>query len=113
VYFSIRSGLGVTAKGAFANPNTIARSARDPLTEFKKGIKRDPSLFPILKDEKQWDTWRHSTVALACAQDMVEVLNPAYHPSDAEQTLLFTEKQKYMYAVFERTLLTDQDKAYV
>ena len=27
--------------------------------------------------------------------------------------MLFEEKQKYMYAVFERTLLTDQGKAYV
>jgi len=67
VYFSIWSGLGVTATGTFANPNTIAHSARDPLAEFKKGIKQDPSLFPTLRDEKQWDTWRCSTVALAHA----------------------------------------------
>jgi hypothetical protein len=41
-----------------ANPSGSAASstnACDPIADFKRGIKRDPSQFPILKDEKQWD----------------------------------------------------------
>jgi len=38
---------------------------KDLLAEFKKGIKRDASLFVVLKDLKQWDSWHCSTVAQA------------------------------------------------
>ena len=27
------------------------------LRDFKRGNKRDPTLFPVLKDTKQWDAW--------------------------------------------------------
>jgi hypothetical protein len=32
--------------------------ARDPLADFRKGIRCDQSLFISLKDEKQWDSWQ-------------------------------------------------------
>ncbi len=38
---------------------------KDLLAEFKKGIKRDASLFVVLKNPKQWDSWHCSTVAQA------------------------------------------------
>ncbi len=38
---------------------------KDLLAEFKKGIKRYASLFVVLKDLKQWDSWHCSTVAQA------------------------------------------------
>ena len=96
-----------------SSPSTASRYTRDPIADFKKGIKRDPSHFPTLKDEKQWDTWQRSTTAQAHAQDVDEVLNSTYKPLNALDKDLFQEKQKYMYAVFEKTLLTDQGKAFV
>ncbi len=36
---------------------------KDVLSDFKKGIKRDASLFMVLKDPKEWDSWHCSTVA--------------------------------------------------
>jgi hypothetical protein len=45
------------------NPGIPAASsthARDAFTDFKRGIKRDPSQFPILKEDKQWDGWNRS-----------------------------------------------------
>ena len=36
---------------------------KDLLADFKKGIKRDASLFMVLKDPKEWDSWHCSTVA--------------------------------------------------
>jgi len=42
-----------------------------------------------------------------------EVLEPSYVPTTTDEKDLFSEKQKYMYAVFERTLLTDKGKALV
>ncbi len=85
---------------------------KDLLSEFKKGIKRDASLFVILKDLKQWDSWHRSTVAQVRAQDVYDVLDPAYKPSPTDKDL-FKAKQKYMYAVFERVLQMDKGKALV
>src|SRR5688572_19189780 len=53
-------------------------------------------------------------MAQARAQDIVEVLDPAYYiPATADDAALFLEKQKFMYAVFEKTLHTDKGKALV
>ena len=37
----------------------------DPIQDFKRRIKRDPSMFPVLKDSKQWDPWYVDTKAQA------------------------------------------------
>ena len=52
-------------------------------------------------------------MAQACAQNVSKILDSSYKPNSTNETLLFDEKQKYMYAVFEKTLLTDKGKALV
>ena len=85
----------------------------DPVHEFKRGIKRDVSQFTTLKDDSAWDNWQRGTMAQARAQDVDDVLDPSFVPTSASDKALFAEKQKYMYAVFEKTLLTDKGKALV
>jgi hypothetical protein len=63
--------------------------------------------------DKQWVSWQCSTIAQARAQDVDDVLDPTFHPSKPEDKLLFEEKQKYVYAIFEQKLLTDKGKALV
>ena len=84
-----------------------------PADMFRRGIKRDSTLFPTLKDEKFNDSWHRSFVNQARAQDVSEVLDPSYVPSTASDQELFTEKQKYVYAVLESKVLTDRGKAIV
>ena len=43
----------------------VVPKKKDLLSDFKKGIKRDASLFNVLKDPKQWDSWHQSTLAQA------------------------------------------------
>ena len=81
--------------------------------DFKHGIKCDITHFTFLKDDAAWDNWERATIAQARAQDVADVLNPSYTPTNAEEAALFDKKQKYMYAVFEKTLLTDKGKALV
>ena len=104
-----------TSTRSSGSMGTTSRSnfTRDPVADFCRGIKRDVSHYSVLKDEKQWDAWSRSTVAQARAQDVDDVINPAYTPTNNAEKTLFKEKQKFMFAVFERTLLTDQGKAYV
>jgi hypothetical protein len=96
-------------------PAASAPSARvrDPIEEFKRGIKRDVSRFPIFKDEKQWDAWNRTTVAQAHAQDLAEVFDPKYVPNTTEDKALFLKKQDFVFGIFVATLLTDQGKDYV
>ena len=97
-----------------STPTMVANSQkRDPVIEFKRGIKRDITAFTALKEDKQWDAWDRNTIAQARAQDVSEVLDPLYHPKTETDVALFDEKQKYMFAVFEKNLLTDQGKAVV
>lgn len=85
----------------------------DVVKDFKCGIKHDIGQFPLLKDDNAWDNWNCSTVAQARAQDIIEVLDTTYTPKTVEDMHLFIEKQKFMYAVFKKTLLTNKGKALV
>ena len=105
------SALTTVPSGAPTVPSPTVRTL-DPVAEFKKGIKRDPSSFMELKHERQWDAFARTLHAMAHAQDVHEVLEPDFTPTHA-QIPLFVQKQKYMYAVFVQIIQTDKGKAYV
>jgi len=94
-----------------AAPATMLRYT--PAELFRRGIKRDPTVFPTLKDEKYNDLWHRSFANQARAQDVAEVLDDTYTPTTREATELFDEKQKYVYAILESKVLTDRGKAIV
>jgi hypothetical protein len=84
----------------------VAKS-RDLVADFKKGIKRDPSLFPSLKHIDNWPAFKRETIAQAFAQDVVNVFNPKYKPWGSEEKDLFTLQLYYIYAIFCSNLKTD------
>ena len=91
----------------------LATPLRSPADFFRRGIKRDSAVFPVLKDEKFNDTWHRSFANQARAQDVMEILDATYVPETPEQVELFNEKQKYMYAILEQKVLTDRGKGFV
>ena len=80
---------------------------------FRRGIKRDPALFPELKDERYNDAWHRSFMTQARAQGVDDALDEFYQPITAEERDLFKEKQKYLYAVLESKVKTDRGKLIV
>ena len=95
-------------------PNASTNSTSfSPADIFRRGIKKDATLFPVLKDEKFNDSWHRSFVNQARAQDLSEVLDPAYKPKSPSEEELFNEKQKFVYAILESKVLTDRGKAIV
>jgi hypothetical protein len=88
-------------------------SIYSPVAMFRRAIKKDPSLFPTLKDDKYHDVWHRSFNTQAVAQDVSEVLDETYVPKTSDDIALFTEKQKYIYAVLESKVLTDRGKAII
>jgi hypothetical protein len=110
-WFTISENPGKALVSSSSRGNNS--NSRDAVANFKRGIKRDIGLFSTLKQDKQWDVWQRATIAQARAQDLSEVLDDNYVPVTPTDQALFQEKKKYMYAVFERTLLSDKGKALV
>ena len=80
---------------------------------FKRGIKRDQTLFPTLKDERFHDSWHRSFENQAHAQGIAEVIDPNYTPSTQSEKDVFLLMQTFMYAVLENKVLTSKGKEIV
>jgi hypothetical protein len=94
-------------------PKVPKPSAPSPIEMFQKGIKRNRSVYPTLKDELSNDNWHHSFANQARAQDVDEVFDPNYLPTTSEQYELFQEKQKYLCAILESQVETAKGKAII
>ena len=85
------------------------------LLAWDKGIQRDLTQFPTLKDPRYYDAWRRSVVALAKAQGVGDVVDLNFDVSTQGPTAiaLFGKKQDFMFAVFDRCLQTNMGKTIV
>ena len=84
------------------------------LMNFKRGIKRDISAYPTLKDEKYYESFKRSVLVTARAHDCEEILQPTFRPrGDADSLELFRLKNDFMYSVFNKCLLSDMGKTIV
>ena len=102
-----------TSATSVASPLAWNAPTIDLVREFECDIKRDPTLFPELKDLKQWDSWCIEIKAQAKAQNVEQVFDAKYKASSAADKELFDQKQNFMYAVFTKMLLTDKGKSLV
>ena len=81
----------VTAPSPRAVPSPPSCSSQ--LLNFKRGVKRDISAYPMLKDEKYYESFKRSVLVTARANDCEEILQPTYRPrSDADSLELFRLK---------------------
>ena len=73
----------------------------------------DPNLYPKLEYLSSFYQWQITTLEISQTQNVMEVLYPLYIPSNLAANQLFVKKQQYMYAIFNKTLLTDHGKKFV
>ena len=99
--------------GTTAGRPGATHSPPSPLAEWKKGVKRDMTLYIELRQVKEWDRWNTQLCATTRTQEVDRVLNPNFRPRDAEDRALFEAQQNYMYAVFECTMLMDTGKTFI
>jgi hypothetical protein len=78
-----------------------ATRARDPVADFKRGIKHDASQIPILKEQKQLDNWQRTTIAQT--KDVAEKVDPTSAPITVEEKVLFRESQTFVAEVLDPT----------
>ena len=104
--------------GSPATPRSMATSEASEscitLTNFKKGIKRDASAYPIFKNERYYNTFIHHFKATAKAQGLNSLMDPNFTPgSDEYEQQLFQEQQDFLYSVLISSLKTDFSEALV
>jgi hypothetical protein len=100
--FRTLSNLATPVATTSTTPSSsTSHNAPFPVDVFKRGIKRDPSVFPTLKDEDRNDSWHRTFANQARAQDVSDVLDENYKPVTPTDIALFEEKKKYLYAILE------------
>ena len=113
VHFQTPSKLGSPA-----TPRSMATSeaseSYSTLTNFKEGIKRDASAYPIFKNERYYNTFIRHFKATAKAQGLSSLMDPNFTPgSDEYEQQLFQEQQDFLYSVLISSLKTDFSEALV
>ena len=113
VHFQTPSKLGSPA-----TPRSMATSQASEsyitLTNFKKGIKRDASAYPIFKNERYYNAFIRHFKATAKAQGLNSLMDPNFTPgSDEYEQQLFQEQQDFLYSVLISSLKTDFSEALV
>ena len=105
---SITSGPIPSSKPTAYSPAALE------LMSFKKGIKREITAYPSLKDERYFDGFKRSLFIVAKTHKCSDVLDPNYTPgSEPEEQELFEAKQTFMFSVFNTNLQTDMGKTIV
>ena len=85
----------------------------EPVRDFERGIKRDVTLFPHLKDDAKWDHFRRDFMAQIDAQGLADVVDESYEPETDDEKKLYALQSKFVYAAFVRILQTDSTKTIV
>ena len=85
------------------------------LNNFKKGTKRDASVYPIFKNDKYYDTFQRSFLANVKAQGLYDVADPDHDPEngDTYEKELFKRKQSFVYSVLVTSLQTEKGRELV
>ena len=84
-------------------------TSNQKLVSFRKGIEREETVYPTLKDGRYFDSFSRSLYITAKSHECDEVLDPEYTPSNSEKEL-FDAKQVFMFSVLDKHLLTDMGK---
>ena len=113
IHFQTPSKLGSPTTPR-SNVSSEASASYITLTNFKKGIKRDASAYPIFKNERYYNTFIHHFKATAKAQGLNSLMDPNFTPgSDEYEQQLFEEQQDFLYSVLISSLKTEFSEALV
>ena len=100
-------------QGEFKHQTTS--ESQTALNNFKKGTKRDASVYPIFKNDKYYHTFQRSFLANLKAQGLYDVADPDHDPEsgDIYEQELFKGKQSFVYSVLVTSLQTEKGRELV
>ena len=107
------SKLKTSFQGEFKHQTTS--ESQTALNNFKKGTKRDASVYPIFKNDKYYDTFQRSFLANLKAQGFYDVADPDHDPEsgDIYEKELIKGKQSFVYSVLVTSLQTKKGRELV
>ena len=97
-------------QGEFKHQTTS--ESQTALNNFKKGTKRDASVYPIFKNDKYYDTFQRSFLANLKAQGLYDVADPDHdtESGDIYEKELFKGKQSFVYSVLVTSLQSEKGR---
>jgi hypothetical protein len=104
--------VGISINNTPPSAPRLAPTA-NPASDFRRGNKRDKSHYTELKDEKQWDEFKRTTMATVYAHGCENVINPSFVPGTADEIALFEEQRRFMYDVWTTIFKTPMGKHFV
>ena len=107
------SKLKTSFQGEFKHQATS--ESQTALNSFKKGTKRDASVYPIFKNDKYYYTFQREFLANLKAQGLYDVADPDHEPEhgDIYEQELFKGKQSFVYSVLVTSLQTEKGRELV
>src|SRR5210317_1743172 len=97
----------VTQPSSSSTKRTLAQ-------EFSRTVKIDTSSYPILREDKNWDTFDRSLHAVCRAHGPLNVLTKTYYPTlGTPEFDLFDKHQGFLFQIFDENLKTDKGKELV
>ena len=107
------SKLKTSFQGEFKHQTTS--ESQTALYNFKKGTKRDVSVYPIFKNAKYYDTFQRSFLAKLKAQGLYDVADPDHDPENGDiyEKELFKGTQSFVYSVLVTSLQTEKGREIV
>ena len=107
------SKLKTSFSGEFKHQTTS--KSQTALNNFKKGTKRDASVYPIFKNDKYYDTFQRSFLANLKAQGLYDVADPDHDPENGDiyEKELFKGKQSFVYSVLVTSLQKEKGRELV
>ena len=107
------SKLKTSFSGEFKHQTPL--ESQTALNNFKKGTKRDASVYPIFKNDKYCDTFQRSFLANLKAQGLHDVADPDHDPENGDiyEKELFKGKQSFVYSVLDTSLQTEKGREMV
>ena len=107
------SNLKTSIPGEFKHQTTS--ESQTALNNFKKGTKRDASVYPKFKNDKYYDTFQRSFLANLKAHGLYDVADPDHDPENGDiyEKELFKGKQSLVYSVLVTSLQTEKGRELV
>ena len=107
------SKLKTSFSGEFKHQTTS--ESQTALSNFKKGTKRDASVYPIFKNDKYDDTFQRAFLANLKTQGLYDVADPDHDPENGDiyEQELFKGKPSFVYSVLVPSLQTEKGRELV
>ena len=100
-------------KDAKLTHDADAKDINRAIENFGKGVRRDISSYPTLKDSKNWRSWLEAVRTTAHTQQIDEVFDPDYTPNNEKDKQLFNLKQSFGFSVLKAKVQTLSGKTIV